>query len=359
LKNNLPRVPVYDLKIHPRENDLIIATHGRSIWLLDDITPLEQLSDAVMSSDAHLFDSRPGVEWHMMDAKSAIGHAFYVADNPTYGGIIDYYLKNQPEAGASVRLEILDGDGKVVRRLTDVPSKAGVNRTSWDLRTDSAAPAGQGGGGGRRGGGRGILVAPGVYTARLSLGASQMTTKIEVEDDARVTLTPEGRAARTEALTELFNLSKQASAAQGQFTGLRASIETLRASWKQQGTSVPPAARAALDDLEKKMNVIEKPVSPDFAAGTPLAKYSPGPVSDRISQLMSAIDGYAYRPTSDQLKELEELKTELPPVNAKIKELIDVDLPATNKEINAAGVPALSVEQSGVRNQRGRNPPDN
>lgn len=344
LKNNFPTVPVYDIKIQPRENDLILGTHGRSIWILDDITPLEQLSDQVLASDAYLLDARTGVEWRMMDAKSAIGHAFFVAKNPPYGAIIDYYLKERAESGASPKIEILDKDGKLVRTLTRLPGDAGVNRTTSDMRTDSPAPAGPRVG---RFAEQGILVPPGEYTARLSYGTTQMTKKVQVEDDARVTLTPAERALRTQTVMALYDLSKEANAAQRQFMELRGAVANLRKSWTEPGaTAVPAAATNALDNLEAKMEAIEKTPKPDLAAGTPLEKYTPPPVSQRIAQLMTAVDAYALQPTAEQVTELKLLQTEAADVNAQIKKLIDDDLPAANKAIRAAGAPYLSLSES-------------
>jgi photosystem II stability/assembly factor-like uncharacterized protein len=346
LKNNFPAVPVDDIKIQPRENDLILGTHGRSIWILDDITPLEQLSDQVLASDSHLFDVRPGVEWHMMDAKSAIGHAFYVAKNPPYGAIIDYYLKESAGSSASPKIEILDKDGKLVRTLTHLPGDAGVNRTAWDLRTDSPASGPQTG----RRSAHGILVPPGEYTVRLSLGASQMTRKVLVEDDARVTLTPEDRELRTQTVTELFNLSKEANDAQQQFTALQTAIANLRESWKQPGApAVPAAATKALDDLQAKMEAIEKTPKHDLPEGSSTDEYTPLPVAQRITQLMTTVDEYALRPANDQVAELKKLQAELPGVNVKIKQLIDEDLPAANKAIDAAGMPFLSIKTAPQR----------
>jgi hypothetical protein len=364
LKNNFPRVPVDDIKIHPRENDLIIGTHGRSIWILDDITPLEQLSDEVLMSETHLFDPRPAVEWRLMDAKTAIGHAFYIADNPPYGALIGYYLKSRAERGEGPKIDILDGNGKAIRALANVPGEAGLNRVAWDLRTDAPAPPGApqenggggGGGGGRGGAARGILVPPGQYAVRLSLGASQITKKLLVEDDLRVTLTSEDRELRTQTITELFNMAKEADSAERQFTALRAAIAGIRETWNRPGAlSVPAAAAKALEDLEKKMDAVEKTPPPDLAAGTPLAVYSPPPVSQRVSRLMTAIDGYALKPTADQLAELKQLRAEMPEVNAKIKQLIEEDLPKTNQLISGAGVPFLAIsEQSAGAAQRRR-----
>jgi len=373
LKNNLPRVPVFDIQIHPRENDLILATHGRSIWILDDITALEQATDKVLTSDLYLFDSRAAVEWHLMDSKTFIGHAFFVAANPPPGALIDYYLKAKPERRADLRIAILDNDGKLIRELQNVPAEAGLNRVAWDLRTDPPAPpaeggrggrgggrgggaaagagaepaaggagGGGGGGGGRGGGGRGVIVEPGEYTIRASLGASQSTRKVLVESDLRVNLNPQERTQRRQAITELFEMVKGADASERQFTALRTAVTTLRESWRSPGAPrVPDTVQKALDDLDKKMSAIEKTPAGRGGAG---GEYVPPPVSQRIGTLLNAIDGYAFPPTSEQVAEIPRLRAEMTSVDAQIKQLIDEDLPALNKLMNDVGVPHISLE---------------
>ncbi len=333
LKNNLPRVPVFDIQIHPRENDLLLATHGRSIWILDDITELEQMTEQVLTKDIHLFDVRPAVEWHLMDSKTFIGHTFFIAPNPPVGALIDYYLKAKPERRTDLKISILDKDAKVVRELRDAQGEAGLNRVAWDLRTDPASPAPAGGRGGRGGGGRGVLVEPGEYTVRLALGSSQMTKSVVVQRDLRVNLTPQANTQREQAITELFEMAKTADASERQIAALRTALTDLQRRF-------PESVQKALDDLKKKMDSIEKAPA---GRGGGSGEYVPAPVSQRISTLLSAIDGYAFAPTSAQLTEIPKLRTEMADVDAKIKQLIDEDLPALNKLMNDAGVPHISI----------------
>src|SRR5205085_11654718 len=95
-KGNLSTVPVDDIQIHPRENDLILATHGRSLWILDDITPLEQMTERVLTNDLHVFEPRPAIKWRIGDTKGFEGQSFYVAPNPAYGSTVSYFLKTAP-----------------------------------------------------------------------------------------------------------------------------------------------------------------------------------------------------------------------------------------------------------------------
>jgi len=160
-KGNLPTVPVYEIVFHPRDNDMILATHGRSIWILDDATPLRQYPEAI-KTDAFLFDMRPATQFNPANDRGFVTDKPFFGKNPTYGAPISFYLaKSQTD----VALRIRDAAGNQVREITGNDMRdargAGVNRVYWDLRHQPLAPlAGQqpqggGGGGGGFGGGGG------------------------------------------------------------------------------------------------------------------------------------------------------------------------------------------------------------
>ena len=146
LKLNLPTVSVYDLKIHPRENDLIAGTHGRSIWVLDDITPLQQMTEQVKQAEAHLFEQKPATIWENVSRGGQRGHFWFAGENPptiantsslpramfANGAMISYYIgKNQ---SAPVLLEISDGKGNT--KVDTLEQSAGLHRYRWDLGFD-------------------------------------------------------------------------------------------------------------------------------------------------------------------------------------------------------------------------------
>ena len=133
IKMNFPTVPVDDIQIQPRENDLILGTHGRSIWILDDIAPLLQFNDQLLSHDLHLFPIRPAIAWRMYSNKWYTGNQHFIGPNPPDGALITYYLKSKPDEKEKVKITILDKDGKTVREL-DGEKNAGINRVNWDLR---------------------------------------------------------------------------------------------------------------------------------------------------------------------------------------------------------------------------------
>jgi len=188
-QNGLPTVRVDDILVHPRDNDLVVGTHGRSIWIIDDITPLQQYNQQVAQGDAYLFDVRPAVQWLSDTQKSVtIGGAKHArGQNPEDGTAISYYLPINTDA--EVTLTITDMQGQAVSTLTG-PGQRGINRVQWNLTADpppqeeGAAQAAGGRGGGRGGGQRsGPDVDAGTYLVTLAVGGMEMTRSIMVERD--------------------------------------------------------------------------------------------------------------------------------------------------------------------------------
>jgi hypothetical protein len=223
----LPTVRIDDLLIHPRDGDLIAGTHGRGIWICDDISPLQQLNDKVLAANTHLFDVRPGVQFlnDVTLSRSAGGQKIFKGENPQPGTAINYYLYAAPSG--DVKITISDITGKVIRNLT-AKKEAGLNRVQWNLRGDPpprpagfrgpggagapgnlppttgqptagqptagqptggqtvGQPGGQGGGGGGgfgRGFNFGPAIDPGVYLVKLSVDGKELTTKVVIEAD--------------------------------------------------------------------------------------------------------------------------------------------------------------------------------
>ncbi len=210
--SGMPNVRIDDILIHPRDGDLIAGTHGRGIYILDDITALQQLSlsaNKVLDSDVHLFDVRPGTIW-LNDprlSRSVGGAKLFRGANPAPGTAISYFLKSVPTG--DLKITISDYSGKVVRNLTGT-KEAGLNRVQWNLRGEplprpaggfggggfggggggGGGQGGGGGGGGGQGGGGfggffnlGVPLEAGVYSLKLSIGGKDYTTKVVVEND--------------------------------------------------------------------------------------------------------------------------------------------------------------------------------
>jgi hypothetical protein len=204
----LPTVRVDDIIVHPREHDLIAGTHGRSIWIVDDISALEQMNDQTTQGDAYVFDVRPATAW-INDIQRQItvgGQKHFRGQNPDPGTAISYWLKN---AATSVQIAITDISGNTIRTIEGTKS-AGLNRVQWNLQRGSAPPAntgraerpaggqgergatpaaqgaGGGGGGGRgRGGFGGPAVAAGTYLVKVTVDGKEIGKKtVMVEPDS-------------------------------------------------------------------------------------------------------------------------------------------------------------------------------
>ncbi len=132
---NFPSVAVHEVLVHPRENDLVLATHGRAIWVLDDATALQQMSPTIAEKRAHLFPPRVATRYNQGDQSWNYGSKQFRGTNAAYGAIITYWLKNKPAADSLLRVELLQ-NGTVIRRLKRPSADAGFNRVVWDLRME-------------------------------------------------------------------------------------------------------------------------------------------------------------------------------------------------------------------------------
>jgi photosystem II stability/assembly factor-like uncharacterized protein len=397
MSNGLPTVPVDDLAIHPRDNDLILATHGRSIWIMDDITPLEQMNDSVLASDLHLFDMRSGIAWRMVNNKGFTGHKEFLAPNPPYGVIVNYYLKSKPGGRAPVGITVTDKAGNKIRELTGT-AEAGINRVNWDLRWDppvrgalgqdggpqaaqaeageargeggegeagAGGGAGRGGGGGGGGGGfgfaRGPLVDPGEYTIAVTAGGKTVTKTAIVEEDPRVNITSEDRTRRRQAIARLYSMTREADGARRKIAALRTSLTALTESWKRPNAPrVPDAIRKVTDEMLAKVKDVigtfETERTGQLGAAGPPLQYAPPPVNQKIGRLMSAMDSYSAAPTARQIADLEEASAALKQGLAAVTRLADEDLPRLNKMMAEAGIPYVTADAAPapVRGRRGR-----
>jgi photosystem II stability/assembly factor-like uncharacterized protein len=217
MRNNMPPAPVRDIKVHKRDNDLIAATHGRGVYIMDRVAAVQQIGEA-LKTEAFFFDVAPAVRWTVWNKDANLGQKVYKAANPPQGAIFDYYLKN--EAPGDVTITIADKGGRTVRTLRSLPKSAGVNRATWDLRYD---PPRQANAGGRRNvdeddefaffrGGFGPYVLPGDYTVTLSAGGKDLKRTLSVEMDPRTPTPMTELTSQLETALTLRDMSDRVSA---------------------------------------------------------------------------------------------------------------------------------------------------
>ncbi|MGH9175730.1 MAG: hypothetical protein ACRD1H_15300, partial [Vicinamibacterales bacterium] len=276
IRSGLPTVPIHEIVFHPRENDMIVGTHGRSIWILDDATPIQQSAEA-MRADAFLFDMRQAMQFNPANNRGFVTDKPFRGRNPTFGAALSYYLKGPAN---DVSLRIRDAGGTVVREITgndlDDARKAGINRVHWDLRHQPLAPVaglptgGPGGGGGGAGGGgaggpgnnNGPFVMPGEYQVTLVVGGRDVASKpVRVIGDTAVQMTDADRktwhdtalafhrlqAVANEAAEAVIKLGEQHSALEG--------LLKLAASTPAEAKTAVGAADKQLSELRRRLGV--------------------------------------------------------------------------------------------------------
>jgi hypothetical protein len=214
LTGGLPTSAFNDLVVHPRDNDLILGTHGRGIWILDNINALQELTPEVLSSRIHLFSMEPAEQIRYLSEKGHDGNMIFRGANPAPGALIDYWLR---EEGGDVVLTVLDAGGT---RVATVPAgdSRGVNRAVWNLR--HTLP-------GQRGGQppRGPLVVPGTYTVRLELDGETRDRSLVVREDPRLEVDPGVRAQWTADLLALAGLGAEVGSGAEAMDEILASVE--------------------------------------------------------------------------------------------------------------------------------------
>ncbi len=324
IRNDMPPVAVRDIAIHPRENDLIVGTHGRGAYILDNITPLQQLAQA-KATDAFLFDILPGVRHQLASRDASVGAKDYGAPNPPSGAMVDYYLK---AAGTEqVTITIADKAGKALRTLRNQPNRAGINRVIWDLRVDGPqmAPGGGpgampgssgrgaaggdrggagGGGGGGRGGGGSPQVVPGDYVITLQVGSKQVTKPV------RVVLDPKVKVSQADLQLQ-FTTAQEVQALAVTVGDLVNRVEELT---RQLTAAADPAQRAALDQLNQLHGKLVRECTMSYRCGAKLR--------ENVSSLLSSVTGPIARPSDGMLLLVREYKEETALATAELNRIV-------------------------------------
>jgi photosystem II stability/assembly factor-like uncharacterized protein len=248
---DLPAVAVRDLAIHPRDDDLVIATHGRGIWIIDDITPLRALTPATLASTAAFIQAKPIVQRIPAQAGWANGDAVYVGPNSPDEAVITYYQRRRHIFG-DLKIEVFDQAGKLVGT---VPSgkRRGLSRVTWSMRLKAptvppAASASFGAAFGPR-------VLPGTYTVRMSKDKDVFTTRLQVVADPRARYTLADRQAQFALALKLSGLLGDMTFAVERMNGVRQALDD-RAAKLPAGDSLAArlnAASNAVDLLRKKI----------------------------------------------------------------------------------------------------------
>jgi hypothetical protein len=264
---------------------------------------------------------------------------------------------------------VFDKDNQLVREM-DGPGAVGMNRTNWDLRWNAAAEptpeqqqaieAGYGFGP------RGPLAEPGEYTIKIKANGKEQTQRVVVEEDARIVMSPADRAARHEAIAQLYALEKTTAKERKTIEGLQTALKATRDKWKAEAgkpnaPKVPDEIQQAALDLQKKVDLLaEKYVREQQGLGNagPPFEWKPDPLPDQVQGLLGDLDGFGAAPGEQQKEKLAELTPLVSAASAELKKIMEEDLPALNKKMNEAGIPFIVPAAEGTRSERANDDDD-
>lgn len=352
IRNGLPAVSVRDIKIHRRDNDLVIGTHGRGAFILDDITPLQELGTAIRQ-DSYLFPIRLATRWQTARKDASQGQRSYSAPNPPTGAIIHYFLNEAPGENARLKLVVSDASGEAIRTVDllaeddeENEPKAGVNRTVWNLTHDGPMPVqGEEPQTGFFGPPTGPRVAPGTYTVALKGNGIDHSQTVAVRGDPRVLMTDEDYLSQFDSLMTLRNIASEVNGAISLTESLVAQLTDIR----EEVTSSSGAVDES--DLVKAIDeVIEevKKVSSEYLRRPPPRMgYRQRPrVSEEIRSLTRSIGTVEARPTTPQLTRVQEIAGEADEALGAVDHLLDTVIQQLNDRLS--GYSKIFIDRTGA-----------
>jgi hypothetical protein len=323
--NHFPPVAVRDLTIQPRENDLVLATHGRGIWIVDDITPLRAVTADLIGQEVTFVSARPVQQRLEGNGGWANGDAVFVGDNPPDAAVITYYQRSRHLFG-KLKLEVLDASGRLVDNLP-ASKRPGLNRVIWSMREKPprVPPAAQI----AEAGIRGPRLIPGVYAVRLTKAGKVYETKLTVGLDRRAKFTETDRKAQFEEAMKVHALFGEESALMDRILFLRAGLAKSAAALAEGD-----ALRKSITDFDGKIDNVRKKIVATKEGGAVTGEER---VREHTDQLYGAILSYEGKPGDYQIAYIDALKRELADVTKEFEQLLATELTILNESLKAKG----------------------
>ena len=325
VKANLPTVPVYDIAVHPRDNDLIVGTHGRAIWVLDDLTPIQHYAKSDGGGGPFLFDPEPAIAFNAANdqMKGFEGDRRFLGPNPVSGATLTYRLRSDAK---EITVTIRDSANRVVREISGdalrEARRAGLNSVAWDLRVPPLPPLrtqqqGQGGGGGGFGGGgnNGPFMTPGTYRATLTVdGKDSNTVSVLVRGDRDIQMTDADRRTWFDTAAALHQMQRRANDLADTINDAWSQLQSLQQQARNR--SVPADLKTQMDAVQKELDGVRRRLG--LAGGGGFGGGAEN-VRGRIGQLKGQIMNSTAVPTEIQIRTYKELQGALPKVEADAK----------------------------------------
>ena len=329
--SRFPAVAVRDLTIQPRTNDLVLGTHGRGIWIIDDITPLRSLTPDLLTKEAAFVSSKP-VQQQRIEANGGWpnGAAVFTGTNPPDAAIITYYQKSRHLFG-KLKIEVLDASGKVVDSLP-ASKRPGLNRVTWSMheKPPRVPPAAQIAGSGVTG----PRVLPGTYTVRMTKNNQPYETKLTVALDRRSKFSEADRKAQYDAVHRVMDLFGSQSALMDRIMALRGGL-----AQSQQALTDDEASRKAVAEFDVKVDAVRKQIVATTEGGAITGEER---LREHTDQLYGAILSYEGKPADYQVARIDALQRELSDVTKDFEQLVTTELPKLNDQLKAKGKPEIA-----------------
>ncbi|MBN2174952.1 MAG: hypothetical protein JW731_12530 [Bacteroidales bacterium] len=329
-KGNFPNVSVRDMVIQERENDLVIATHGRGIFIIDDITPLRQLNDEILQQDLAFLDARPYEVGHLGWEMGLTGDDEFVGSNPPGASVITYYLGKRHIFG-DMFIEIYNSKGEKVKELP-AGKRKGINRVNWYMRMKPPkVPVSP------------LLAArslygptypPGEYTVKIIKGDNAYEGKIKVVYDETIPHTIADRDQRQEVLMDAYYLLENLGFLDKQVIEIRdqAKEKAAKANNKTLGNK--------LNSLAKKMDGIHN----ELVATTVTSEITgEKKLREKVGDIYGAVLDYQGRPSQSQVDRLSSLKDEVERQQVSIDRIIENDLPNLDEQLEKENIEGFSI----------------
>lgn len=385
LRGGLPTIAVRDIAVQRTENDLVLATFGRGFYVLDDYSILRQVKEDSLKQNSALFPVKDALMFVRSNTSfsGSQGASFFTAQNPAYGATFQYFLKEAPKTMRQKRIEaeraaernktpikypsiaelraeteeesptliftVSDSDGKVVRRLNS-PAAPGIQRVVWDFRYTAPSISAQqpnpdggfGGGGGGFGGfgPQGPLVMPGKYTVTMAMKVNGVTTSLPGSQTFNVVV--EGREKMTASeIAALSDFQRKVSLLQRSVNGASSvanDMKTRIGLLKRAAQDAPTENKGLIDKANAFDDEIDAIIN-ELRGGRENSDIPPPTISERINTVAQMTRLSTVKPTNTQIEQYNLADSEFKPIFARLKKLVETDIPAFEKQLEAAGAP--------------------
>jgi photosystem II stability/assembly factor-like uncharacterized protein len=319
--HEFPCVPVRDIVVHPRESDLVVATHGRGIWIIDDVAPLRKLTSEIMDKEVVFLQGKPPQQRLVSNGGWPEGSAAFNGPNSPDAAVITYYQKKRHIFG-KMKIEVLDAQGKLVDTLP-ANSRRGISRVEWSMRLKAprvppAATAAFEVAQGPR-------VVPGTYTVKMTRGTETYTTQLQVQQDPRAKFTPEDRQMEFDASMRVYNFLGDMTFEADRISAMQNTLLERSGQLKNEAGLAKRLQQAAgrVDELRKK--IVSTKEGGAVTGEIRIREYT--------TELYFDIQNYEGRPTDYQTARIDSLKKELADVSSQFEAFVAKELPAINKSL--------------------------